>query len=128
MLEDPLQNARPCDLWTFSNIFLRKPFFPNENSKIQSYKKLTINAIKTLLHERFRIDQERNEQLINECIRQKQINMMWGKNDWPAPITNLSLSNIGDFGQVLALWGKKTVTKDRKTKHFLVKPKLLYVK
>ena len=42
-------------LRTFSNLFLQKPFFPDENT----------------------FDWEKNEQLINEYIGQKQINMTW---------------------------------------------------
>ena len=43
-------------LWTFPNILLRKPFFPNRNSKIHSYKKLTKEATETLLNEIFPLD------------------------------------------------------------------------
>ena len=99
----------------------------DKNNKIQSYKKLTNNTTKTLLNKLFMLDQERNKVLINKYIRQKQITWR-DHNDWPAPIANLGLSKIGDFGQVLHLWGKMMVTKDRRTEHFSVSAKLLYVK
>ena len=59
----------------FQIYFYENLFFPDKNSKIESDKKLTNNAIETLLNKRFTLDQERNEQLINEYIRQKQIKM-----------------------------------------------------
>ena len=61
----------------FQIYFYENLFFPDKNSKIESYKKFTNNAIKKLLSQRFTLDQERNEQLINEYIRQKQIKMTW---------------------------------------------------
>ena len=70
----PYKNAKNCDLWNFSNIFYENLFFP-ENSKTRSYKKLTNDAIDRLLNELSTLDRERNEQLTNKYIRQKQINM-----------------------------------------------------
>ena len=59
----------------FQIYFYEDFFFPDENCKIQSYKKLANNAIETLLKDRFTLDRERNEKLINEYIRQKQVNI-----------------------------------------------------
>ena len=73
----PYTNAQNCDLWTFSNIFLQKPLFPAENRKVHSYKKLTNSAIQTLLNDLFTLDREKNEQTINEYVRQRHINMTW---------------------------------------------------
>ena len=73
----PYRNAKNCDLWIFWDISLRKPFFPDENRKIQSPKNLTNDASETFVNELFTLDRERNEQLINYYIGQKQINMTW---------------------------------------------------
>ena len=64
-------NVKNRDLWTY------QIFFSDENSKIRSYNNLTNSDIKTFLNELFTLDRERNEQLMNEYIRQKQINMTW---------------------------------------------------
>ena len=68
-------NGKNCDLWTFSNIFLQKPFFPDKNSKVHSCKKLTNSAIETLLNKFFTLDQEKNEQIINKYAQQRHVNM-----------------------------------------------------
>ena len=66
-----------CDLWAFSVVFLRKLFFPGENSKLPSYKNLTNTALETLLNKLFTLNPQNNEQTINEYIKQRQINMTW---------------------------------------------------
>ena len=43
----------------FKYIFTKTFFFPDENSKVHSYKKLTNSAIETLINERFTLDQEK---------------------------------------------------------------------
>lgn len=77
ILEDTVQMSNTVSYcifkYLFKFIFTKTFFFPYENSKIHSYKKLTNNAIGTLLNELFTLHQERNEQLMNEYIRQKQI-------------------------------------------------------
>ena len=73
MLEDPMQMSNAVLCGPFQIYFYENLFFSNENSKIHSYKNLTNNAIKILLSKLFTLDQERNEQLINKYIRQKQI-------------------------------------------------------
>ena len=64
-----------CGLWDFSFVFLRKPFFPDKNSKPYSYEKLTNTAPETLLNELFTLNRENNEETINEYIKKQQINM-----------------------------------------------------
>ena len=61
----------PFQLYFYENLF-----FPNENSKLHSYKKLTSIALETLLNELFTLNPEDNEQTINEYIKQQQINMI----------------------------------------------------
>ena len=59
------------------NCIFRNPFFPDKNSKLYSYKKLTNTARETLLNELFTLNPENNEQTINKYIKQRQINMTW---------------------------------------------------
>ena len=75
MLEDPIQMPKPVTCGPFQIYFYENLFFPDKNSKAKSYKKLTNNATETLLNELLLLDRERNEQLINGYIRQKQIHM-----------------------------------------------------
>ena len=75
MLEGPMQKpttvtCRPFQLYFYSNFS-----FPDENSKLHSYKKLTNTALETLLNELFPLDPKYNEQTINEYIKQRQIKM-----------------------------------------------------
>ena len=51
-------------------------FFPNENIKVKSYKKLTNSAIEKLLNKPFTLDREKNEKIINKYARQRHINMV----------------------------------------------------
>ena len=39
MLEGPYENARICELWTFSNIFLQKPFFSQRKQQSAQLQK-----------------------------------------------------------------------------------------
>ena len=70
MLEDPLQkkNTVTCDL--FQVFFYEKIFFPDNNRKIHDYKKITSEALETLLNELYSLDQEQNEKAINEYTKQ----------------------------------------------------------
>ena len=45
------KKKKHCNLWYISNIFLQKNFFPGNHSTIQDYKKLTNEAMETLLVE-----------------------------------------------------------------------------
>ena len=75
ILQDPIKISKTVTCGTFQIYFYENLFFPDENSKTRSYKKLTNNAIDRLLNELSTLDRERNEQLTNKYIRQKQINM-----------------------------------------------------
>ena len=75
MLEDPIQIPKTVTCGPFQIYFYENLFFPDGNSQIQSYKKLTNSTIETLLNKHFTLDRERNEKLTNEYIREKQINM-----------------------------------------------------
>ena len=74
ILQDPIKISKTVTCGTFQIYFYENLFFP-ENSKTRSYKKLTNDAIDRLLNELSTLDRERNEQLTNKYIRQKQINM-----------------------------------------------------
>ena len=55
-------------MWTFLNLF-----FPDKNSKMQSFRKLTKEAIKTLLNKIFRLDQEQKKNIIQNYMNEKNI-------------------------------------------------------
>ena len=75
MLEKPIQMPKTLTCGPFQIYFYKNLFFPDENSKVHSYKKLTNSAIELLLKELFTLDQEKNKQIINEYARQRHINM-----------------------------------------------------
>ena len=56
MLEDHIQMPKTVTCGSFQIYFYKNLVFPEENIKIQSYKELTNNAIKTLLNELFTLD------------------------------------------------------------------------
>ena len=58
----------------FKYIFT-KFFFPGNDSTIQDYKKLSNEAMETLLNKLYSLDQEQNGRTINEYM--KQINLKW---------------------------------------------------
>ena len=70
MLEDPIQKPTTMTCGSFQLYFYKNLFFPDENSKLHSYKKLTNTALETLLNELFTLNPENNEQTINEYIKQ----------------------------------------------------------
>ena len=70
----PYENQQLWPMGLFSCIFT-KTFFPEENSKLHSYKKLTDVALETLLKELITLNYDGNEKTINEYIKQQQINM-----------------------------------------------------
>ena len=70
MLEDPIQKATTVSCGSFQLYLYQNLFFPNENSKLHSYKKLMNTAHETLLNELFTLNPGKNEQTINEYIKQ----------------------------------------------------------
>ena len=53
MLEDPIQMDTTVTCGPFQLYFYKNLFFPDENRKIQNYKKLKNIALETLLNELF---------------------------------------------------------------------------
>ena len=76
MLEDPIQIETTITCGPFQLYFYGKLFFPDENSKLQSYKKLTNVALETILNKLFTLYRQNNKQIFNEYIKQRQINMI----------------------------------------------------
>ena len=62
------KNTVTCDL--FQVFFYEKFFFSDNNRKIHDYKKITSEALETLLNELYSLDQEQNEKTINEYTKQ----------------------------------------------------------
>ena len=58
MLEDPIQMPKTMTCGHFQIYFYENLFFPDENKKVHSYKKLTNSAIETLPNELFTLDRE----------------------------------------------------------------------
>ena len=73
MLEDSIQKPTTVTCGPFQLYFCKNFFFPDKNSKLHSYKKLTNTALETLLNGLFTLNPENNEQTINEYIKQQQI-------------------------------------------------------
>ena len=97
MLEDPIQKPTTVTCGPFQLYFYENLFFPDKNSKLHSYKKLTNTALETFLNKLFTLKPENNEQTINEYIKQWQINMIW------PTLTALSQSTILVYLKLLAL-------------------------
>ena len=70
MLEDPIQKPTIMTCGSFQLYFYENLFFPYENSKLHSYKKVTNTALETVLNELFTLDPKNNEQKINKYIQQ----------------------------------------------------------
>ena len=70
MLEDPIQKPTIMTCGSFQLYFYENLFFPDENSKLHSYKKVTNTALETVLNELFTLDPKNNEQKINKYIQQ----------------------------------------------------------
>ena len=83
---------RDSKMWTFLNLF-----FPDKNSKIQSFRKLTKEAIKTLLNKIFRLDQEQKKNIIQNYMNEKNIMLTW------LTVTDLSRSTILLYLKLLVL-------------------------
>ena len=124
----PYTNSRNCDLWTFPNIFLWKPFFfLMETAKFKATRSWQTAPLRHCLTNLLRLTEKETKNWQMSTLDKNKLT--WhDHNDWLEPITNLGLFKIGNFGQVLHLWRKITMTKDRRTKYFSVKAKLLYVR
>ena len=70
MLEDPIQKPTIMTCGSFQLYFYENLFFPDENSKLHSYKKVTNTALETVLNELFTLDPKNNKQKINKYIQQ----------------------------------------------------------
>ena len=75
MLEDPIQKPTTVTCGPFQLYFYENLFFPDKNSKLHSYGKLTNIAIEILFNHLFTLNPENNEQTINKYIKHQQINM-----------------------------------------------------
>ena len=102
LLEDPTQKIESSTSGPFQFYFYENLFFPDENSNLHSYKKLTNLEIETPLNKLSR--QTKTKTKNKKGIHKRKTN----KNDvtcidCPMPITSLTLSKIGDFGRVQPL-------------------------
>ena len=73
LLEDPIQKMETSTCGPFQFYFYENLFFQD----LHSYKNLTNLEIETLLNELFTLDQDKNEQIINEYINERQIKMTY---------------------------------------------------
>ena len=71
MLKDPIQKIETVTCGPFQFFFYNNLFLPDENSKIQSNKKLTKEAFETLLKEIFTLEREQNENTIRNYMNKK---------------------------------------------------------
>ena len=62
----------PFQFYFYENLLLQ-----DKNSDLHSYKNLTNLETETLLNELFTLDQDKNEQIINEYINERQIKMTY---------------------------------------------------
>ena len=120
-------NVKNRDLWAFQIYFYESVFCPTKTAKFAATTTWQTATSRHFLMNFLRLtEKELNNRWMNTLDKNK---LTWRNyNDWPEPINNLGLCKIGDFGQLLHLWGKITVTKNRRTKPFSVKAKLLCVK
>ena len=75
VLQDPMQEIASDICGAFQIYFDEKLFFPENDSKIHEYKKLTKEAVQDLLNEIFSVDPRKNEQNIEQYITQKQMDI-----------------------------------------------------
>ena len=59
VFESPIQMPKTVTCGPFQIYFYENLFFPDKNSKVHSYKKLTNSATETLINEPFTLDQEK---------------------------------------------------------------------
>ena len=76
MIEGPIQRIETSICGPFQLYLNENLFFLDNNSKLHSYKKLTILAIETLLNKLLTLDQDKNEQIIKAYINEGQIKMI----------------------------------------------------
>ena len=76
LLEDPIQKMETSPCGALQLYFYKNLFFPDKNSKLHSYKKLANLATETLLNELFPLDQDKNKQIINKYINERQMIMI----------------------------------------------------
>ena len=72
MLKDPIQMEKTVSCEQFQLYLLENLFFPDENTKLLSCKKLANIALETIPNELFTLDQENNEQIINKYIKEER--------------------------------------------------------
>ena len=72
MLGDPIQKTKTSTCGPFQIYFDDYFFFPDESSKLHSYKKQTKEVAKTLLKKIFSLDRKQNEETRKEDIRKKK--------------------------------------------------------
>ena len=76
MVEDRAQDLSSVTCGIFQLYFYDNLFNPNENSKIQNFKRLNKRTIKTLLNELFVLaDQDTNEAIIRQYVNKKNMNI-----------------------------------------------------
>ena len=75
MLEKLIQKIETDTCGAFQIYFYNNLFFSDENTKVHSYQTLTKDAVEQLLNRIFSEDQNKNEQIIEQYIRQENIKM-----------------------------------------------------
>ena len=75
MLEDLIQKIETSTCGPFQIFFYSNSILPDANSKIQMYKKLTKEAVETLLNEPFTLDKEQNENIIRNYMDEKNLTL-----------------------------------------------------
>ena len=76
LIEGPIQRTETLIYGPFQLYLNENLFFLDNNSKLHSYKKLTIIAIETLLNKLLTLDQDKNEQIIKAYINEGQTKMI----------------------------------------------------
>ena len=71
LLEDPIQDITTNFVWILSDLFLRKPFFPNSDSILRKRKRLTYDVIQAFFQELFTTNTEQNKKIIRYYVEQK---------------------------------------------------------
>ena len=71
LLEDPIQDITTNTCGPFQTYFYDNLFLPDNDNKIHEYKKLAKDAVQDLLNELFLVYMEKNEENIEQFIRQK---------------------------------------------------------
>ena len=116
LLEDPIQKMETSTCGPFQFYFYENLLLQDKNSDLHSYKNLTNLETETLLNELFTLDQDKNEQIINEYINERQIKMTY------PTMTALCQTPILVYLKLVTL-NKFSLLKDkgRRAKYFSVK-------